>query len=191
MVALRESSSQIGSGMWGHHYAVALCVSRHHCAAALGACGGHRAVARCMLGGCHAGVLYAHGGHLTVSLCVHGCHHTGALGPCNRYHAVIVSQGLWAHVVIVLWRLRACTVVAAWVLCTHIFVVMLSPCGSSVGPMCNNNNIQWLKKVSQCLAIFERMTWHKSGKLYNNLKIIDTIGHHLRFLTSPRSRDLD
>src|SRR5882762_1704295 len=30
-------------------------------------------------------------------------------------------------------------------------------------------HIQWLKKVSQCLDICERMTWHKSGKLYNNL----------------------
>ena len=52
-------------------------------------------------------------------------------------------------------------------------------------------DIQWLKKVSQCFAIFKRMTCHKSGKLSNNLKIIYVIVHHLRFLTSPRSCDLD
>ena len=51
--------------------------------------------------------------------------------------------------------------------------------------------LQWLKKVSQCLAIFERMTWHKSGKLCNILNIMYVIVHHLGFLTSPRSRDLD
>src|SRR6266404_5513831 len=51
--------------------------------------------------------------------------------------------------------------------------------------------VQWLKKVSQCFPIFERMTWHKSGKLSNNVKIIYVIVHHLRFLTSPRSCDLD
>jgi hypothetical protein len=32
--------------------------------------------------------------------------------------------------------------------------------------------IQALKKLSQCLAIWERMTWHKSNKLCNNLKLI-------------------
>ncbi len=49
--------------------------------------------------------------------------------------------------------------------------------------------IQWLKKVSQCFGIFERMTWHKSGKLSNNLKIIPVIVHHPGFLTSPRPCD--
>jgi hypothetical protein len=33
--------------------------------------------------------------------------------------------------------------------------------------------IQWVKKLSQCLAVLERLTWHKSSKLCNNLKIID------------------
>jgi hypothetical protein len=33
-------------------------------------------------------------------------------------------------------------------------------------------DIQWLKKPSQCLAILERLTWDKSNKLCNNLKII-------------------
>ncbi len=45
--------------------------------------------------------------------------------------------------------------------------------------------------AQKILAIFERMTWHKLGKLCNNLKIMYVIVHHLGFLTSPRSHDLD
>ena len=36
-------------------------------------------------------------------------------------------------------------------------------------------NIQLLKKPSQCFAILERLTWHKSNKLCNIVKIIYVI----------------
>ena len=36
-------------------------------------------------------------------------------------------------------------------------------------------NIQLLKKLSQCFAVLGRLTWHKSNKLPNNLKIIHII----------------
>jgi hypothetical protein len=35
--------------------------------------------------------------------------------------------------------------------------------------------LQPLKKLSQCFAILERLTWYKSNKLYDNLKIISII----------------
>ena len=38
-----------------------------------------------------------------------------------------------------------------------------------------NLNLQLLKKLSQCFAILERLTWHKSNKLSNILKIIYVI----------------
>jgi hypothetical protein len=50
--------------------------------------------------------------------------------------------------------------------------------------------IQWVKKLSQCLAVLERLTWHKSNKLRNNLKIIYVILGHLSFHISLNSRDL-
>ena len=33
-------------------------------------------------------------------------------------------------------------------------------------------DIQWVKKLSQCLAVLKRLTCRKSSKLYNNVKII-------------------
>ena len=51
--------------------------------------------------------------------------------------------------------------------------------------------IQLLKKLSQCLAIFKRLSWNKSNKLSNNLKIKYVILHHLGFRKYPRLCDLD
>jgi hypothetical protein len=51
-------------------------------------------------------------------------------------------------------------------------------------------HVQWVKKLSQCLAVLERLTWHKSNKLYNNLKIIYVILGHLSFHISLNARDL-
>jgi hypothetical protein len=53
-----------------------------------------------------------------------------------------------------------------------------------------NTHVQWVKKLSQCLAVLERLTWHKSNKLYNNLKIIYVILGHLSFHISLNPRDL-
>jgi hypothetical protein len=50
--------------------------------------------------------------------------------------------------------------------------------------------LQWVKKLSQCLAVLERLTWHKSNKLCNNLKIIYVILGHLGFHISLNARDL-
>jgi hypothetical protein len=41
--------------------------------------------------------------------------------------------------------------------------------------------LQLLKKLSQCLAVLKRLTWHKSDKLHNNLKIVYVILCHLSF----------
>jgi hypothetical protein len=49
--------------------------------------------------------------------------------------------------------------------------------------------LQWLKKLSQCLAILKRLTWHKSSKLHNNLKIMYIILDYLGFPMNPRSCD--
>jgi hypothetical protein len=51
--------------------------------------------------------------------------------------------------------------------------------------------LQWVKKLSQCLAVLEGLTWHKSSKLYNNLKIIYVILGHLSFQISFNPRDLE
>jgi hypothetical protein len=55
------------------------------------------------------------------------------------------------------------------------------------------DDLQWLKKLSQCLATLERLACHKSTKIDidNNLKIIYVILHHLGFRISFRSCDLD
>jgi len=55
----------------------------------------------------------------------------------------------------------------------------------------NWGDIQWVKKLSQCLAILERLTQNKSDKLCNNMKIIYVILGHLSFQNNPRSCDLD
>ena len=36
-------------------------------------------------------------------------------------------------------------------------------------------HIQWVKKLSQCLAVLERVVCNKSNKLENNVKIIYVI----------------
>jgi hypothetical protein len=51
-------------------------------------------------------------------------------------------------------------------------------------------DLQLLKKLSQCLAILKRLTYGKSNKLHNNLKIIYVILGHLGAQTNPRSCDL-
>jgi hypothetical protein len=51
--------------------------------------------------------------------------------------------------------------------------------------------VQWVKKLSQCLAVLERLTWHKSSKLHNNLKIIYVILGHFSFQISRNARDLE
>ena len=50
--------------------------------------------------------------------------------------------------------------------------------------------LQWVKKLSQCLAIFERLTQRKSSKLCNNMNIIYDLLGHLGFWINPRSCDL-
>jgi hypothetical protein len=51
--------------------------------------------------------------------------------------------------------------------------------------------VQWVKKLSQCLAVLERLTWNKSSKLSNNLKIIYVILDHLSFQISLNAHDLE
>jgi len=51
--------------------------------------------------------------------------------------------------------------------------------------------IQSLKKLSQCFAILERVTWNKSNKLLNIMKIMYVILHHLGFRKYSGSCDLD
>jgi hypothetical protein len=51
-------------------------------------------------------------------------------------------------------------------------------------------HVQWVKKLSQCLDVLERLTWHKSNKLCNNLKIIYVILGYLSFHISLNARDL-
>jgi hypothetical protein len=41
------------------------------------------------------------------------------------------------------------------------------------------DKLQLLKKLSQCLAVLKRLTYGKSNKLHNNLKIIYVILGHL------------
>src|SRR5712672_2633344 len=50
--------------------------------------------------------------------------------------------------------------------------------------------LQALKKLSQCLAILQRLSYRKSNKLHNNLNIINIILGHLGFRTSSMSCDL-
>jgi len=59
--------------------------------------------------------------------------------------------------------------------------------------------VQWVKKLSQCLAVLERLTCRKTSKLHNNLKtsklhnnlkIIYEILGYLGFQTSPILYDL-
>ena len=52
-------------------------------------------------------------------------------------------------------------------------------------------SLQSLKKLSQCLAIWERLTCLKSNKLYDNLKIIYNIVQHRNFWTFLKPHDLD
>ena len=52
-------------------------------------------------------------------------------------------------------------------------------------------HVQLLKKLSQCLAVFERLGWNKSNKLSNTLKIKYVILHHLGFWKCLRSCDSD
>ena len=42
-------------------------------------------------------------------------------------------------------------------------------------------DLQWVKKLSQCLALLKRLVWRKSNKLHNNLKIIYVILDYLGF----------
>jgi len=52
-------------------------------------------------------------------------------------------------------------------------------------------SLQSLKKLSQYFAILERVTWNKSNKLSNIVKIMYVILHHLGFLKYPGSCDVD
>jgi hypothetical protein len=47
--------------------------------------------------------------------------------------------------------------------------------GYSVVHPYNGYLLQWLKKLSQYLAILERLTWDKSNQLCNNVKIISDL----------------
>src|SRR5712672_4129708 len=53
-----------------------------------------------------------------------------------------------------------------------------------------NGLLQSLKKLSQCLAIFQRLSCRKSNKLHNNLKITYIILCHRDFRISFISCDL-
>ncbi len=57
-------------------------------------------------------------------------------------------------------------------------------------PIQSTSKVQWVKKLSQCLAVLERLTWHKSSKLHNNLKLIYVILGHLSFQINLISCDL-
>ena len=50
--------------------------------------------------------------------------------------------------------------------------------------------LQWVKKLSQCLAVLERSYCNKSSQIYKNVKIIYVIESHLGFRTSPNICDL-
>jgi hypothetical protein len=52
------------------------------------------------------------------------------------------------------------------------------------------HHIQWVKKLSQCLAVLKRLTCRNTSKLHYNLKVIYNILGHLGFQTSPISCDL-
>jgi hypothetical protein len=72
-------------------------------------------------------------------------------------------------------------------------VVMCHRCRYCISPYAvhlPDPELQWVKKLSQCLAILKRLTWHKSDKLHNNLKIIYVILGHLSFHISLNARDL-
>jgi hypothetical protein len=56
--------------------------------------------------------------------------------------------------------------------------------------ICRHIFLQLLKKLSQCLAVLKRLTYGKSNKLHNNLKIIYVILGHLGTQTNPISCDL-
>jgi hypothetical protein len=68
---------------------------------------------------------------------------------------------------------------------SECFRIFTDPIRSSNLPASHNFthqfNIQWLKKLSQCLATLERLACHKSNKIDNNLNIIYTILYHLGF----------
>ena len=52
-------------------------------------------------------------------------------------------------------------------------------------------NLQSLKKLSQYFAILERVTWNKSNKLSNIVKIMYVILHHLGIRKYSGSCDVD
>jgi hypothetical protein len=58
------------------------------------------------------------------------------------------------------------------------------------GSMIQTGHLQSLKKLSQCLAVLRRLTYGKSNKLHNNMKIIYVILGHLGTQINPRSCDL-
>ena len=51
--------------------------------------------------------------------------------------------------------------------------------------------LQWLKKLSQCLGVWERLACNKSDKIYKNVKIIYVVVDLLGFWTSLKPCDLD
>jgi len=63
--------------------------------------------------------------------------------------------------------------------------------GSATAGSEGKNYIQLLKKLSQCFAILERVTWNKSNKLSDIVKIMYVILHYLGFRKYPGSCDLD
>ena len=82
------------------------------------------------------------------------------------------------------------------VLTTHIHIhacITVHRCEHvlDVQPCCNTTHIQSLKKPSQCFAILERVTWNKSNKLSDIVKIMYVILHHLGFRKYFGSCDLD
>jgi hypothetical protein len=56
-----------------------------------------------------------------------------------------------------------------------------NPFGGSIFFLARCASVQWVKKLSQCLAVLERPAWHKLSKLHNNLKIIYVILGYLSF----------
>jgi hypothetical protein len=112
----------------------------------------------------------------------------------SRHHYIIVTSS--SPVLLSCSPFFTAPVLSCRVLCSCLVLVSTSiPCiyrppdvqGALIG---SPITLQWVKKLSQCLAVLERLTWHKSNKLSNNLKIIYVILGYLGFYINLNARDL-
>jgi hypothetical protein len=111
-----------------------------------------------------------------------------------RHHKMLVQLRVQVIILCVVMKGRIataqCTARAAF------WPMLLNPLG--IWKICwktltavHSGKIQWVKKLSQCLAVLERLAWHKSSKLRNNLKIIYVVLGYLSFQISFNARDLE